>query len=107
MPTTKKPAGKSGKPKREPTKDWRAAIRRHLSKVPEVDAVYVNTANATVHVYAVVEDLHDTNYKRLIRQEDRVEKEFPEIAFEFHATAHQGRKPTGTEPNTSELVFLR
>jgi hypothetical protein len=82
-------------------------MRPHLAKVPEVDAVYVSTASATIHVYSVVENLRDTDYKRLIRQEDRIEKEFPEMSFEFHATAHQGRKPTGKESNTSELIFLR
>lgn len=103
---TKNPR-KTAKPKRSPPADWRDAIRLHLAKVPEVDAVYVSTASATVHVVSVVENLRDTDYKRLIRQEDRIEKEFPEISFEFHATAHEGRKPTGKESNTSELVFLR
>ena len=98
---------KSSKPKTPRASDWRDAIRRHLAKVPEVDAVYVSTASATVHVYSVVESFHATDYKRLIRQEDRIEKEFPEISFEFHTRAHQGRKPTGKEPYTSELVFLR
>ena len=87
--------------------DWREAIRRHLAKAPEVDAVYVSTASATVHVYSVVENLRETDYKRLIRQEDRIEKEFPDVSFEFHATAHHGKKPTGNESHTSELIFLR
>lgn len=90
-----------------PTMDWREAIRRHLAKVPEVDAVYVSTASATIHVYSVVESFHKIDYKRLIRQEDRVEKEFPEISFEFHTTAHQGRKPTRLSPYGRDLVFLR
>lgn len=98
--------GKASKLKTPPT-DWRAAIRVHFAKVPEVDAVYVSTASATVHVYAVVASLRDTDYKRLMRQEDRIEKEYPEISFEFHATAHEGKKPTGKESHTSELVFLR
>ena len=89
------------------SKDWRDALRLHLAKVPEVDAVYVNTASATVHVYAIVEDFHATDYNRLMRQEDRIEREFPEISFEFHTRAHRGKKPTGKEPHTSELVFLR
>jgi hypothetical protein len=107
MAITKKARPRNRGPKKPLAKDWRDALRRHLSKVPEVDAVYVSTASATVHVYSYVEDFHTTNYRRLIRQEDRVEKEFPEISFEFHATAHQGRKPTGKEPNRSELIYLR
>lgn len=107
MTTLKKAKPRKSRPKASRTKDWREAIRRHLSKVPEVDAVYVNTASATVHVCSVVNSLHGTDYKRLMRQEDRIEKEFPEITFEFHATAHQGRKPTGQESHTSELLFLR
>ena len=98
---------KAARPKKPRGKDWRDALRRHLAKAPEVDAVYVSTASATIHVYSVVESLHKTDYKRLIRLEDRIEKEFPEISFEFHTRAHQGRKPTGKEPYTSELVFLR
>jgi hypothetical protein len=110
MPKT---VAKKAKPKKAPKtiparrKDWRDAIRLHLAKVPQVDAVYVSTASATIHVYSVVESLRDADYKHLIRQEDRIEKEFPAISFEFHATAHQGRRPTGKESHTSELVFLR
>jgi hypothetical protein len=107
MAITKKAKSRKPGAKKLDPKDWRGALRRHLSKVPEVDAVYVSTASATVHVYSYVEDFHTTNYKRLIRQEDRVEKEFPEISFEFHTSAHQGRKPTGKEPNRSELIYLR
>src|SRR6266511_477795 len=101
---------KAAKPRKRAAvraKNWREAIRFHLAKVREVDAVYVSTASGTVHVYSVVESFHKTDYPRLLREEDRIEKAFPEISFEFHTQAHQGRKPTGKEPYTSDLVFLR
>ncbi len=98
---------KSSKTRTPHAKDWRDAIRRHLSKVPGVDAVYVNTASSSIHVYSVVEDFHTTDCKRLMRQEDRIEREFPEVSFEFHTRAHRGKKPTGRETRTSELAYLR
>jgi hypothetical protein len=102
----KKPT-RATKPRARQPKDWRDAIRTHLSKVPPVDAVYVSTASATVHVYSVVKDLHEADYKLLMCQEDRIEKAFPDVSFEFHTRTHQGKKPTGKERHTSELVYLR
>lgn len=98
---------KPTKPKLSRPKNWREAVRRYLSKVPEIDAVYVSTASRTIHVYSVVEDFHSTDYERLIRQEDRIEKAYPRLSFEFHTRVHRGRKPNGDERYGSELVFLR
>jgi hypothetical protein len=49
MAITKK--AKSPKPgARKPhARDWRDAIRLHLSKVPEVDAVFVSIGESTLH----------------------------------------------------------
>jgi hypothetical protein len=106
MPATKKPA-KPRKPKKRVAKDWRAALRRHLSKVPEVDAVFVNTASGTVHVYSVVEVLDDHHCGPLMEQEAKVEKAFPKVSFEFHTRVHQGREPCESGPWGSELAYLR
>jgi hypothetical protein len=108
MPVAKKPKPKKPS-KKTPAhpKTWRDAIRLHLAKVPEVDAVYVSDYGTYVHVYSVVEDFGDMMYKRLLRQEALIEKAFPKIYFEFHTSVHRGKKPTGEERHTSELVFLR
>jgi hypothetical protein len=103
---TSKPR-KASAPKAVRPRDWRDAIRLHLAKVPEVDAVYVSDYGTYVHVYSVVEDFCDKMYNRLLRREALIEKAFPKMYFEFHTRAHQGRKPTGNESHTSELVFLR
>ena len=88
-------------------KDWRDAIRRHLAKAPGVDAVFVNTASDTIHVYSVVKEHREVYYKGILRQEDLIEKAFPEVSFEFHTRAHQGRKPSESGSWGSELVYLR
>ena len=96
MPKT---VAKKSKPKRPAKKasarpkDWRDAIRFHLAKVPEVDAVYVLMDGNNVHGYSVVDDFHKTNYKRFIKHETLIEKAFPEMSFEFHTRVHRGRKP--------------
>ena len=93
---------KKAKPHAE---SWREAIRVHLSKVPEVDAVFVSVEDKTIHVYSVIEQFHKTNYKRLISRESRIEKAFPELSFEFHAWPHQGREPREAGPPNCELVY--
>ncbi len=98
---------KSAKPKKPRVKDWRDALRRHLSKVPAVDAVFVNTATDTVHVYSIFEKFTDDPTGRLLKEESRVEKAFPNVSFEFHTRAHQGREPSKSGPWGSELVYLR
>ena len=107
MAVTKKAKPRKSRPRTPETKDWRAAIRRHLSKVPEVDAVYVTIEDGTVHVYSVIEEIHKTNYKRLINHETLIEKAFPETSFEFHAWPHQGRKSPEAWPSGSEQVYRR
>ncbi|MBI3822482.1 MAG: hypothetical protein HY289_07360 [Planctomycetes bacterium] len=105
---TKKPEPK--KPGRKASvrpKDWRDAIRLHLANVPTVDAVFVNTVSETIHVYSVVKEHREVYLKGILRQEDLIEKAFPEISFEFHTRAHQGRKPSESGPWGSELVYLR
>jgi hypothetical protein len=106
MKVVKKRA-KPRKPSSPRRKDWRDAIRMHLAKVPEVDAVFACKENGTVHVYSVVENIRQTNYKRLLKQEGVIEKAFPSISFEFHTWVHQGREPSTSGPLFSELVYLR
>jgi hypothetical protein len=88
-------------------KDWREALRAHLAKVPEVDGVFMSAEKNVIHVYSVVLEFNDRLYKRLLKQESLIEKGFPEIAFEFHTRAHQGREPHFAVPFDAEQVFLR
>ena len=100
-------AANASKPKASRAKDWRDAIRLHLAKAPGVDAVYVSTASETIHVYSVVKELREKYYKGLLEQEDLIEKAFPELSFEFHTRAHQGRDLSVSGPWGAELVYLR
>ena len=106
MKVVKKPAKP---PKRIPArpKAWRDVLRRLISKVPEVDAIYVSAHGTYVHVYSVIEDFDEDVCTRLFKQEALFEKLFPRHYFEFHTRVHRGKKPTGKEQYTSELVFLR
>lgn len=107
MAITKKAKSRKSGPKKQRAEDWRDAIRRHLSKVPEVDAVFVGIGESTIHIFSVIDDIHKTNYKRLISREDQIEKAFPDLAFEFHGWPHQGRDPREAGPPNCELVYLR
>ncbi len=102
----KKPATGVKRVRQRP-KDWRDAIRLHIAKVPTVDAVFVNSVSETIHVYSVVREIREKYYKGLLHQEGLIEKAFPEVSFEFHTRAHQGRKPSESGPWGSELVYLR
>jgi hypothetical protein len=102
---TTKPA-KALKAKKPRTKNWQEAIRLHLAKVPEVDAVFVNREKQAVHVYSIVHEFSD-GYPLLSKKEKLIEKAFPKISFEFHTRAHQGREPHYAAPWDAELVFSR
>jgi len=79
-----------------------------LSKLSEIDAVFISTdASNVVHVFSVVRDYQSKMYDKLLRKERLVEKDFPGIVFEFHLRAHQGRKPHRAVPFGSQLVFVR
>src|SRR5438093_1455138 len=91
--TVKAPSTKKTRPM-----DWRDAIRLHLAKVAEVDAVFVSKENGTLHVYSVVHDFEDDFYEMLLKKESLIEKAFPRVSFEFHTRAHQGREPHFAAP---------
>ena len=103
---SKKPA-KTPKATTARPKNWQDAIRLHLGKAPGVDAIFVATENGTVHVYSIVKEIREKYYKGLLEQEAVIEKAFPEVSFDFHTRAHQGRKPSESGPLFSELVYLR
>jgi hypothetical protein len=85
-----------------------AVLARHLSKVPDVAAVYVEHDDARfVHVYSVVSDFDTAFYRKLLGQERRIEREMPEVTLEFHVRAHQGRRPGLAVPFGSVPVYLR
>ena len=74
-------------------------IRRALSRVPTIDAVFLLTDDANVvHVFSVVREFQSKLYDKLLTKERAIEKDLPEIAFEFHVRAHQGREPAEAVP---------
>lgn len=84
------------------------AIRRALSKMPVIDAVFLLTDDANVvHVFSVVREFQPKLYDRLLEKERAIEKDLPHIAFEFHVRAHQGRAPVQCVPFEAELVYAR
>jgi len=83
-------------------------VRRSLSKTPEVDAVFLLTDDSNVvHVFSVVEEFQAKLYDKLLKKERAIEKALPQIAFEFHVRAHQGRTPAQSVPFEAELVYAR
>ena len=89
------------------TNTFEESLRDRLAKVTEVEAVYVNSdEQGTVHVYSVVQE-YGQFYKRLMRQEQRVEQDCPEIAFDFHVRARQNRPCELAVPFDAKPIFIR
>lgn len=83
-------------------------IGRALSKTPEIDAVFLLTDDGNVvHVFSVVREFESKIYDKLLKKERSLEKDLPEITFEFHVRAHQGRAPAQAVPFEAELVYVR
>lgn len=83
-------------------------IRHVLSKTPEIEAIFLLRDDANVvHVFSVVKEFQSKIYDKLLKKERAVEKAFPEIAFEFHVRAHQGREPAQSVPLEAELVYAQ
>ena len=95
------------KPKLLPgDKQVRDSLQKHLSKIQEVDAVFVAAADKVVHVYSVVRE-HGRFYQKLMKQEQLIEKEWPNVTFDFHVRAHQGREPFLAVPHGSQIIYTR
>jgi len=86
---------------------YQESIRRHLSKVPGVDAVYTWMDRGIVHVTSVIEDYKEEVFDDLIPMEDLVEKENPKVYFDFHVRARQTRSVESTVPPGTDLVFKK
>lgn len=86
---------------------YQESIRRHLSKVPGVDAVYTSVDRGIVHVISVVEDHDSEIYDSLIPAENRVEKENPKNYFDFHVRARQKRTVEELLLPTHTLIFKK
>jgi hypothetical protein len=83
-------------------------LARQLSSVPGIDAVFIYEDNeGLVHVYSLVPDFSFDLYKQLPKRERIIENKFPEIRFEFHIRAHQGRKVAQAVPLEARPVFVR
>jgi hypothetical protein len=83
-------------------------IHRALSKMPEIDAVFILTDDANVvHVFSVVREFQSKLYDKLLKKERAIEQSLPQITFEFHVRAHQGRAPAQSVPFDAELVYAR
>jgi hypothetical protein len=83
-------------------------IGRTLSKMPEIDAVFLlNEDGNVVHVFSVVREFESKIYDKLLKKERAIEKGLPEIALEFHVRAHQGRAPAQSVPFEAKLVYAR
>src|SRR5438270_6410766 len=95
----KKPAARARAVKQEASKrSYEDALRERLPKVREVDAVYFTQDHlGTVHVYSVVEE-YGPFYERLMRQERLIEKDYPDISFDFHFRARQARQASLAVP---------
>ena len=83
-------------------------ICRHLSKVKEVDGLYALEADdGVIHIYTVVGEFESKIYDKLLPRERVIEKECPDIHFDFHVRAHQGREPALAVPFDSRVIFTR
>jgi hypothetical protein len=86
---------------------YKGFLARQLSNIPSIDAVFIYLDEELVHVYSVVPDFSFDLYPKLEKRERKVEKDFPDVKFEFHVRAHQGRPASRAVPLGSQLVFLR
>lgn len=93
----------NGKPR-----SYKDSIRRRLSVVPGVDAVYTwIDPHRVIHVVSVVKEHKEHIYDVLIPQEGLVEKDFPKLAFDFHVSARQRRTVDEFVPTSGELIFKK
>ncbi len=95
------------KPRARHPKDWPEAIRLHLAKVRSVDAVSQPWRAEPFTCISVVKELREKYYEELLKQENVIEKMYPEISFEFRTWVHQGREPSKSGPPFTELVYQR
>jgi len=84
------------------------SIRQRLSTVSGIEAVYLwAVPHRAVQVVSVVEEHDSALYDFLIPQEELVEKDNPDFAFDFHVAFRQKRALDSMIPPTCTLVFKK
>ena len=87
---------------------YEGLVASQLSNIPGIDAVFIyGNDDGLVHVYSVVPEFSFGLYKRLAKRERIIEKSLPQLRFDFHVRAHQGRKATRVVPIGARAVFVR
>jgi hypothetical protein len=87
---------------------FQASLRRHLSRVAEVEAIFARLDEKNVcRVFSVVHEHKTQTYVKIMRAERYIQNEFPELQFDFRIRAHQGRNPQEAVPIAARAVFLR
>ena len=83
------------------------SLYEQLSKIHEVDAVFITVEDQIVHIYSITREFDSGTTSRVTDAEDRIEAEFLDVRFEFHTRVHQGRDPKLAAPFYSQPLFIR
>lgn len=82
-------------------------LAHRLGKVSGIEAVYVVVDENVVHVTSVMAEHESRIFKSLIKQENLVEKDHPDMSFDFHARVHQGRPLRRVIPTGVDVVLSK
>ncbi len=104
---TKKPTRSLRTRIAKPVRDWRDTVRHRLGKVAGIEAVFVAMSGKIIHVFSVMAEHESGIYDPLMSQEEKVEADHPNLAFDFHTRVHQGRSPRDSVPLGAELIFVK
>jgi hypothetical protein len=105
--TTPKPAQGRKHATNGGSASYHEALIRHLAGLVAVEGVFTLCEDPVIHVYSVIAEHQSAIYKSLLRRETLVEKEHPEISFEFHTRVHQGRPVHRAVPFGATQVYCR
>jgi hypothetical protein len=103
---TKRAKGATGTTNGQPP-SYRESLARRLGKVAGIEVVYIMIRGDVVHVCSVMAEHESRIFKSLIKQENLVEKDHPDITFDFHTRVHQGRPLNRVVPTGADVVFSR
>lgn len=98
----------NGLKERLPSKACQSAIIQHLSRIEEVDAIFSQLDDKGIlHIYSVVEEHRPEIYKKVMKAEEHIERQLPDMHFHFCVRARQGRQPSLAVPVSSQPIFAR
>jgi hypothetical protein len=84
-----------------------AALVEHLSRIPEVEGIYLLREDAAFGVWTIIKAFDRQVRRRIYEREAVLIDSFPRTPFDFHVVARENMRLETIAPSGGTIIFSR